>query len=114
MYLPNLLYVPLYSFAPRQTHQFCSQGASTTVIGSKMYLFVSISLLSSVLDYNLAYTQGGRLVTERKMVSDLYVFDLETFQWEQILASPQDDVPRARYFHSADACMPHILSFLLR
>ena len=88
-----------------QIHHFCLQGASTTVIGSKMYLFVSISLLSSVLDYNLAYTQGGRLVTERKMVSDLYMFDLETFQWERIPASPQDDVPRARYFHSTDACM---------
>ena len=84
---------------------FCSQGASTTVIGSKMYLFVSISFLSSVLDYKLTYTQGGRLVTERKMVSDLYMFDLETFRWERIPASPQDDVPRARYFHSTDACM---------
>jgi hypothetical protein len=88
-----------------QIHHFCSQGASTTVIGSKMYLFVSISFLSSVLDYNLTYTQGGRLVTERKMVSDLYMFDLETFRWERMPASPHDDVPRARYFHSTDACM---------
>ena len=88
-----------------QILHFCSQGASTTVIGSKMYLFVSISFLSSVLDYKLTYTQGGRLVTERKMVSDLYMFDLETFRWERIPASPQDDVPRARYFHSTDACM---------
>ena len=46
------------------------------------------------------------------MVSDLYVFDLETFLWERMLASPQDDVPRARYFHSADACMDYIISLM--
>lgn len=48
--------------------------------------------------------QGGRLVTERRMVSDLYIFDLETFQWEMINYSSGDDVPQPRYFHSADAC----------
>lgn len=47
------------------------------------------------------------------MVSDLYVFDLDTFRWERIQASPQDDVPRARYFHSTDACMDYTLSPLL-
>ena len=87
-----------------QVHHFYSQGASTTVIGSKMYLFVSIAFLSSILNSNLP-TQGGRLVTERKMVSDLYMFDLETFRWERMPASPEDDIPRARYFHSTDACM---------
>ncbi|KAH9480536.1 Protein ral2 [Psilocybe cubensis] len=68
-------------------------GASTTVVGSKMYLF------------------GGRLVTERRMVSDLYVFDLETFVWEQIPMYPDDDVPRARYFHSADTWNNHLVVF---
>ncbi|KAF8073618.1 regulatory protein ral2 [Lyophyllum atratum] len=68
-------------------------GASTTVVGSKMYLF------------------GGRLVTERKMVSDLYVFDLETFNWERIPISPEDDVPRARYFHSADTWNNKLIIF---
>ena len=48
--------------------------------------------------------QGGRLVSERKMVSDIYMFDLETLRWEKIIQSPEDDVPQARYFHSADAC----------
>jgi len=43
-------------------------------------------------------------VTERRMVSDLYVFDLETFHWEKIQAFPEDDIPKPRYFHSADAC----------
>ncbi|KDR82671.1 hypothetical protein GALMADRAFT_220660 [Galerina marginata CBS 339.88] len=68
-------------------------GASTTVVGSKMYLF------------------GGRLVTERRMVSDLYVFDLETFVWEQIPSYSEDDVPRARYFHSADTWNNHLVVF---
>ncbi|KIO20169.1 hypothetical protein M407DRAFT_81867 [Tulasnella calospora MUT 4182] len=60
-------------------------GASTTVVGNKMYLF------------------GGRLVSLRRMVSDLYVFDLETFVWEKLEPNPDDDVPGARYFHSADS-----------
>ncbi|TFK68575.1 galactose oxidase [Pluteus cervinus] len=68
-------------------------GASTTVVGSKMYLF------------------GGRLVTERRMVSDLYVFDLETFQWEKIPTSPEDDIPKPRYFHSADAWNNQLIIF---
>ncbi|KAJ7677496.1 hypothetical protein B0H17DRAFT_944861 [Mycena rosella] len=68
-------------------------GASTTVVGSKMYLF------------------GGRLVTERRMVADLYVFDLETYNWERILAFPEDDVPRARYFHSVDTWNNQLIVF---
>ncbi|KAF7985590.1 hypothetical protein HWV62_3883 [Athelia sp. TMB] len=59
-------------------------GASTTIVGNRMYLF------------------GGRLVTERKMVSDMYIFDLETFVWERMTSPPEDDVPGPRYFHSAD------------
>jgi len=38
------------------------------------------------------------------MVSDLYVFDLETYQWEKLIPDPEDEVPKARYFHSADTC----------
>lgn len=38
------------------------------------------------------------------MVSDLYSFDLESFRWEKVPPHPDDDVPRARYFHSADTC----------
>jgi leucine-zipper-like transcriptional regulator 1 len=43
-------------------------------------------------------------VSERKMVSDIYVFDMETYRWERLYQSTEDDVPQARYFHSADAC----------
>ncbi|KAG6836144.1 hypothetical protein H0H93_010977 [Arthromyces matolae] len=68
-------------------------GASTTVVGSKMYLF------------------GGRLVSERKMVSDLYVYDIESFNWERVPISPEDDVPRARYFHSADSWNNKLIIF---
>ena len=63
-------------------------GASTTIVGDKLYLF------------------GGRLVAERRMVSDLYVFDLETFVWTRVPPYTGDDVPGARYFHSADSCKP--------
>lgn len=39
------------------------------------------------------------------MVSDLYEFDLETLQWELLpISQPDDDIPGARYFHSADSC----------
>ncbi|KAJ7288169.1 regulatory protein ral2 [Mycena rebaudengoi] len=68
-------------------------GASTTVVGSKMYLF------------------GGRLVTERRMVADLYVFDLETYNWEKIPPFPEDDVPKARYFHSVDTWNNQLIVF---
>jgi len=48
--------------------------------------------------------QGGRLVAERKMVSDLYVFDLETFTWEKVHMHSEDEIPQPRYFHSTDNC----------
>jgi hypothetical protein len=38
------------------------------------------------------------------MVSDLYVFDLETFVWERVTPSPEDDIPEARYFHCTETC----------
>ncbi len=60
-------------------------GASTTVIGSHMYLF------------------GGRQVAERKMASDLYCFDLETLVWTKLPNHPDDDLPCPRYFHSSDS-----------
>ncbi|TCD70532.1 hypothetical protein EIP91_002878 [Steccherinum ochraceum] len=68
-------------------------GASTTVVGSKMYLY------------------GGRLVAERRMVSDIYIFDLETFVWEKLAQPQEDDVPQPRYFHSADAWNNHLIIF---
>lgn len=49
-------------------------------------------------------TQGGRLVSERRMVSDIYMFDLETLKWERLVQDAEDDIPQARYFHSADTC----------
>ncbi|KAF5349426.1 hypothetical protein D9758_014613 [Tetrapyrgos nigripes] len=57
------------------------------------------------------YLFRGQLVTERRMVSDLYVFDLETFSWERIQAFPEDDVPKLRYFYSADAWNNQLIIF---
>ena len=49
-------------------------------------------------------SQGGRLVTERRMVTDMYVFDLKTLVWEKAAAPSDDSTPAQRYFHSADSC----------
>ncbi|KIY45618.1 regulatory protein ral2, partial [Fistulina hepatica ATCC 64428] len=68
-------------------------GASTTVIGAKLYLF------------------GGRLVSERRMVSDLYSFDLATYRWERVPFHPEDDAPTPRYFHSADSWCGQLVVF---
>lgn len=38
------------------------------------------------------------------MVSDMYIFDLQTFIWTKVEPKPDDPVPGPRYFHSADAC----------
>lgn len=50
--------------------------------------------------------QGGRLVTERRMVSDMYVFDLKTFIWTKVDNSADPNLPGPRYFHSMDLCEP--------
>ncbi|KAF8349265.1 galactose oxidase [Amanita rubescens] len=68
-------------------------GASTTVVSRKMYLF------------------GGRLVSERRIVADMYAFDMDSFTWERLLAHPDDHVPRHRYFHSTDAWNNHLVVF---
>ncbi|KDQ08090.1 hypothetical protein BOTBODRAFT_119059 [Botryobasidium botryosum FD-172 SS1] len=68
-------------------------GASTTVIGDKMYLF------------------GGRLVAERRMTSDLYVFDFHTLIWSKLLFPQDHNLPAARYFHSADTWNDHLVIF---
>lgn len=57
------------------------------------------------------YLFGGRLVTERRMVSDLYVFDLETFVWERVTPSPEDDIPEARYFHCTETWNNQLIVF---
>ncbi|KIK93728.1 hypothetical protein PAXRUDRAFT_495839 [Paxillus rubicundulus Ve08.2h10] len=86
-------------------------GASTTVVASKMYLFVSQMSLIISTPYHFGTLQGGRLVTERHMVSDLYVFDLETFVWEKLTPFPEDDVPEPRYFHSAETWNNQLIIF---
>lgn len=55
--------------------------------------------------------QGGRLVTERRMVADLYEFDLATFVWARVPPHPDDAAPGARYFHSTDACESAVLLY---
>ena len=47
------------------------------------------------------------------MVSDLYIFHLDTFVWEKTTPFPDDDVPEPRYFHSAETCRLLSLPFAL-
>ncbi|KIJ54406.1 hypothetical protein M422DRAFT_25305 [Sphaerobolus stellatus SS14] len=68
-------------------------GASTTVVGDKMYLF------------------GGRLVVERRMLSELYVFDMQTYTWDKLEPSEDSVIPGPRYFHSADSWNNHLVIF---
>ncbi|KAF8321858.1 uncharacterized protein EI90DRAFT_3157869 [Cantharellus anzutake] len=71
-------------------------GASTTVVGDKMYLF------------------GGRLHSVRRMTSDLYLFDLRTSVWKNITPSGDDGgahTPTSRYFHSADSWNGFLIIF---
>lgn len=46
-------------------------------------------------------------------MSDLYVFDLDTFVWEKVSPHPDDEAPSARYFHSADSCECFSFQYLL-
>ncbi|KAI7898097.1 uncharacterized protein BX663DRAFT_526205 [Cokeromyces recurvatus] len=54
-------------------------GASTTVVGNKLYLF------------------GGRLVSSRQMINELYILNLDSFIWTH---HNTQNAPQARYFHS--------------
>ena len=47
-------------------------------------------------------------MTERRMVTDMYVFDLKTLVWERVVAPSDDCTPAQRYFHSADSCEYHL------
>lgn len=77
------------------------------MVGDKVYLYVRIPSIYALLQSHVvSIPQGGRLVTERRMVTDMYVFDLKTLIWEKIVAPTDDSTPAQRYFHSADSCEP--------
>lgn len=68
-------------------------------------MYAPLSFIQCLSDSDLtSLAKGGRLVAERRMVTDIYMFDIETFTWEKIPQAPDPDQPRARYFHSTDAC----------
>ncbi|KAI0036523.1 galactose oxidase [Vararia minispora EC-137] len=68
-------------------------GASTTVVGNKVYVY------------------GGRLVTERRMVTDMWAFDLNTLVWKRMDQLADDELPVSRYFHSADLWDHYLVVF---
>ncbi|KAI9468477.1 MAG: hypothetical protein EXX96DRAFT_106804 [Benjaminiella poitrasii] len=66
-------------------------GASTTVAGNNLYVF------------------GGRLVSSRQMINDLYILDLNTFVWTH--RPSLANAPQARYFHSANLFKNQLVIF---
>ena len=104
--LRNLSYVPSPSTPYHSFHfHFCSTGRIDHRSGGQGLPLCGSSFRSSpsfISSYSSS--QGGRLVTERRMVTDMYVFDLKTLVWEKIVAPADDCTPAQRYFHSADSC----------
>ncbi|BFZ63047.1 hypothetical protein YB2330_004159 [Saitoella coloradoensis] len=69
-------------------------GATTTVVGHHVYVF------------------GGRLVTTRRMTSDIYVLDLRTSIWTRTIeSSAPSHAPKPRYFHSANLWQEYLVIF---
>jgi Galactose oxidase, central domain len=58
----------------------------------------------SAAQFDTHTLQGGRLVVEHRMLSDLYVFDIQTFTWTKLEPPSHTAVPSPRYFHSSDTC----------
>ncbi|KAJ7763135.1 galactose oxidase [Mycena maculata] len=70
------------------------KGASTTVAGSKLYLF-----------------GGCTSTSERRLLSSLFIFDLELWKWERVTPAAGDPVPKPRHFHTADIWKNHLVVF---
>ncbi|KAK7052516.1 hypothetical protein R3P38DRAFT_2502440 [Favolaschia claudopus] len=70
-------------------------GASTTVAGSRLYLF------------------GGSLAggSDRKLSSDLYALDLDLWKWEKIIPAMGEHAPPARYSHTLDFWRNHLVLY---
>ncbi|RCH82915.1 hypothetical protein CU098_004300 [Rhizopus stolonifer] len=69
-------------------------GATTTVSGSRLYLF------------------GGRLVSSRQLTNHLYILNLDNLIWTRHIAEPNSPTaPQPRYFHSADAYEKYLIIF---
>ncbi|KAI8379509.1 uncharacterized protein BYT42DRAFT_569015 [Radiomyces spectabilis] len=69
-------------------------GASTTIVGDKMYVF------------------GGRWVSSRQMSNELYILDLPTMTWSRYAASSDaPSPPKPRYFHTANVYQSYLVFF---
>ncbi|UZJ56221.1 hypothetical protein CBS101457_005541 [Exobasidium rhododendri] len=97
-------------------------GASVTLIddgsdGNAPSSSASSSSSRSLPSCGKIYLFGGRLVTTRRMVNDMYVLDLSTLQWTKHSGKPDEDVlsdetqPRPRYFHSCDLWQGRLIIF---
>lgn len=112
----EFLNAPTSLIGPRN---FRHQGASTTVVSSGHFedscsaAFNSRGGSAGTSPVKL-YLFGGRLVSTRRMVNDLYALNLETLVWEKIEAQSDDgqlSLPQPRYFHSCDVWKGKLIVF---
>ncbi|KAF7303655.1 hypothetical protein MIND_00594900 [Mycena indigotica] len=68
-------------------------GASTTMLGSKIFLF------------------GGYIPFSGRVMSDLYILDVELCKWEKLLPPLNPTEPKGRCFHTADIWNNHLVVF---
>ncbi|CAK5274356.1 unnamed protein product [Mycena citricolor] len=68
-------------------------GATTTCVGSKMYLY------------------GGSRPSDGVSVSDLYVLDLQLFRWDQVFPVEGSPVPSPRHYHTTDLWQNYLVVF---
>ncbi|PWN28810.1 galactose oxidase [Jaminaea rosea] len=82
-------------------------GASVTVVDSDRFDGPSSSRPSA----GKIYLFGGRLVSTRRMVNELYALDLATLHWEKIDLDESDVRPPPRYFHSCEVWRGKLIVF---
>ncbi|PWN53604.1 hypothetical protein IE53DRAFT_140695 [Violaceomyces palustris] len=130
------MFQSISNLSSRLSH--CSGDVPPPLVGASATLVDPSSSTSSLtISSAKLYVFGGRLVSNRRMVNDLYELDLETLQWKKLgqgppssdtnlkslaLASPSASStsssslssakgPQPRYFHSADLWEGRIVIF---
>jgi hypothetical protein len=114
MSLQNSSYVPSPPTLHHSFHfHFCFAGCIHHSSGRQGLPLCALSI-RPFPDFLSSYSssKGGRLVTERRMVTDMYVFNLKTLVWEKVIAPADDCTPAQRYFHSADSCQYRLSSLM--
>lgn len=91
------------------------QGASTVLVDAEYLVYghgnpSSSKAAAATHASPQLYLFGGRRVTTREMMDDLYALDLETMTWRKVQVSGSAR-PQKRYFHSCDYYDGYLLVF---